>query len=161
MSNWAVISLGHRFRGDDGVGPYVLDRLRPYIEPAVPCIESGGDLMNLLEMWRDRCVCLVDAVDASDLEIGAIVRCDGLSASVLPSHCTSSSHGFSLKEALDLGRLVQAMPLRLDIYGICGGHFAISAGLSAAVQATADIVAQEILALINTHNGGAPCTSTR
>lgn len=159
MSDWAVISLGNRFRGDDSVGPYVLHRLRPHIEPAVPCIENGGDMANLLEVWKDRYVCLVDAVADDDLTTGAILRVDGLAAEILPSLCTTSSHGINLGEALEMGRLIQALPQRLEIYGICGENFAISAGLSPAVQAAAEIVEQEILALLNTHSGGSLCTN--
>lgn len=159
MSHWAVISLGNCFRGDDSVGPYVLQQLRPQIEPAVPCIEHGGDVVNLLQVWKDRHVCLVDAVATENRETGAILRIDGLSAAVLPSCCTTSSHGFNLNEALELGRLISAMPQRLEIYGICGENFAIGADLSPAVRVAAEIVEQEILTLINTHIGDRPCTS--
>ncbi|WGL17102.1 hydrogenase maturation protease [Microbulbifer bruguierae] len=159
MSDWAVISLGNRFRGDDSVGPYLLHRLRSQIEPAVPCIENGGDMVNLLEAWKDRRICLVDAVANDDLAAGAILRLDGLSETVLPSLCTTSSHGINLGEALEMGRLMHALPQRLDIYGICGENFAISAGLSPAVLAAAEIVEQEILDLLDTHTGGRTCTS--
>ena len=159
MNNWVVISLGNRFRRDDSVGPYVLQRLRPHIEPVVPCIENGGDILDLLDAWSGHHVFLVDAVATEDLESGAILRLDGLAQELLPSLCTTSSHGINLAEALEMGRIMGASPQSLDIYAICGTDFAIGDGLSPAVQAAADTVVQEILALLNSHTGGATCTS--
>lgn len=159
MSDWVVISLGNHFRGDDSVGAYVLQRLRPQIEPAVPCIENGGDMVNLLEAWKGQHVCLVDAVATEKAETGAVLCLDGLTEEVLPTLCTTSSHGINLAEALEMGRIMDALPRSLRIYGICGDNFAIGEGLSPRVQAAAETVVKEILTLLNTHTGGAPCMS--
>lgn len=145
MNAWAVISLGNRFRGDDSVGPYVLHRLRPRLAPGVLCIENGGDMAQLLEDWKDREVCLIDAVMTETHASGEIVRVDGLTEPMPESLCTTSSHGLNLAEAIALGEAVGSLPTRLDIFGICGENFALSAELSPPVKFAAARVEREIL----------------
>ncbi|WP_193164247.1 hydrogenase maturation protease [Microbulbifer hainanensis] len=160
MTDWAIISLGNRYRGDDGVGPFVLQRLRDRFGNSVDCIENSGDMTRLLEDWRDRHVCLVDAVSAEEREAGDIVLLDGLAEPMPPSLCGTSSHGFSLAEALELGRLFDSLPRRLAIYAICGENFANSAALSPAVEAAAVNVEKEILHLLTEQTGGPRCTNS-
>lgn len=159
VMDWTIISLGNRFRGDDSVGPYLLHRLSEQLGSAVHCIENGGDMTRLLEDWKDRSVCLVDAVMAEGRQSGDIIRLDGLAESVPLSLCTTSSHGLNLAEAIELGRVVGALPRRLNIYAICGENFATSAALSPAVAAAAEKVEQEILEYLMAQTGGPPCTS--
>ena len=160
MTDWTMISLGNRYRGDDGVGPFLLRRLRERLGSSVACIENGGDMTRLLEDWRDRHVCLVDAVAAEELEAGDIVLLDGLAKPMPPSLCGTSSHGFSLAEALELGRLLDSLPQRLVIYAICGENFASSAALSPAVEAAAVNVEEEILHLLTELQGGPRCMNS-
>ena len=148
MTDWTIISLGNRFRGDDSVGPYVLNCLRNRAGSKAECVENGGDMAQLLEEWRYRQVCMVDAVQDDTRSSGAIVRLDGLAEAMPRSLCTTSSHGLNLAEAIELGRLTDSLPRRLTIYAICGENFAMGFGLSPMVQASAHIVEQEILQLI-------------
>lgn len=156
---WTVISLGDRFRGDDGVGPLVLDELRRRYGEHLEGVENRGDMTQLLEDWRDRQVFLVDAVVAQDKSAGEILRLDGLTESVMQSVCTTSSHGLNLAEALELGHAVGALPERLNIYAICGENFATGAGLSPQVAASARRVAKEIGEHLQAQTGGPFCTS--
>ncbi|MFV8782647.1 hydrogenase maturation protease [Microbulbifer sp. SA54] len=159
MTDWMVISLGNRFRGDDSVGPYVLSRLREQVGEFVECVENGGDIGQLLKEWKQRPVCLVDAVMDERGRVGDIVRIDGLAETLPPSLSTTSSHGLSLAEAIELGKSLDALPRQLAIYAICGENFAISAGLTPAVKAAAAIVEKEILELLNMQAGGPQCMS--
>lgn len=160
MSGWAIISLGNRFRGDDSVGPYVLHRLRQQLEPAVSCIENGGDMAQLLEDWKGRKICLIDAVMTDTHASGEIVRVDGLAQSMPESLCGTSSHGLNLAEALQLGNSLNALPQQLNIFGICGENFAFSADLSPPVKRAAAQVEMEILQQFLGHTGGPQCTNT-
>ncbi|WP_323844236.1 hydrogenase maturation protease [Microbulbifer magnicolonia] len=160
MTDRAIISLGNRFRGDDSVGPYILHRIRQHLGDMVPCIENGGDMTQLLEQWRDRRVCLVDAVLAEGRAVGDVIRLDGLAAPIAHSVCGTSSHGLNLAEAIELGRAVGALPRSLDIYAICGENFATSAALSPAVAAAAAVVEREIVNFLMAQTGGPPCTNS-
>lgn len=148
MTDWTIISLGNRFRGDDSVGPYVLNCLRSRVGSKAEWIENGGDMAQLLDEWRQRQVCVVDAVQDDSRRSGDIVCLDGLVETMPKSVCTTSSHGLNLTEAIELGRLTDALPRRLTIYAICGENFAMGFGLSPEVQAAAYAVEQEILQLI-------------
>ncbi|SDK18131.1 hydrogenase maturation protease [Microbulbifer yueqingensis] len=160
MSGWTIISLGSRFRGDDGVGPYVLDRLRGRFAGRVPLVENGGDMPRLLQDWSGRWVCLVDAVIAEGHAVGDIIRLDGLVEAVAPSPCTTSSHGLNLAEALEMGKVVGALPARLEIFAVCGADFTTGTALSRAVKSAAASVEMEILELLATPHGGPECTNT-
>lgn len=160
MSDWAIISLGSRFRGDDGVGPYILDRLRGRFAGSVPLVENGGDMSRLLQDWSGRRVCLVDAVYTDSHAVGDIIRLDGLTEAIAPSGCTTSSHGLNLAEALEMGRIVGALPARLEIFAVCGADFSTGTALSRAVKSAAASVEMEILDLLTSSNGGAQCTNS-
>ncbi|WP_237056415.1 hydrogenase maturation protease [Microbulbifer sediminum] len=159
--SWAIISLGNRFRGDDSVGPYLLHRLRVRLGDAVDCLENGGDMTRLLEDWKGRGVCLVDAVVAQGRDLGEIIHLDGLTETLPAGVCTTSSHGFTLAEALELAHLLDSLPDKLEIYAICGSNFATGAPLSPAVLAAAKKVEQEILQYLAQQAGGPPCTNNR
>lgn len=154
MSCWTIIGLGNRFRGDDCVGPYIVHRLRNRLTSSVSCIENHGDMANLLEEWKHKRVCLIDAVQADDAQSGEIFRLDGLVEKFPESLCRASSHGLNLGEALELSQTLDALPEELHIYAICGKDFSFGAGLSTAVQAAAEQVEQEILANLNIQTGG-------
>ncbi|MBB5210423.1 hydrogenase maturation protease [Microbulbifer hydrolyticus] len=159
ITDWVVISLGHRFRGDDGVGPYLLERLRSREDCAVTCIENTGDMTRLLEDWRGRRVCLVDAVCDDTREVGEILWLDGLAEALPDSASTTSSHGLNLGEALALGRIMDALPLELRICAICGGNFSSSTELSPPVARAVAGAEQKILQHLIAQTGGPPCTN--
>ncbi|MBN8431615.1 hydrogenase maturation protease [Microbulbifer salipaludis] len=154
MSGWTIIGVGNRFRGDDSVGPYVIDRLRSRLPSSTPCIENNGDMTSLLDEWRQRRVCLIDALQAEDQATGAILRLNGLAEEIPPTLCRTSSHGLNLGEALALAGALDALPERLDLYAICGEDFSPNASLSAAVEDAARQVEREILEKLSLHTGG-------
>lgn len=158
-TEWIIISLGHRFRGDDGVGPYVLERLRNRRGVNLTCIENSGDMTRLLEDWRGRRVCLVDAVADESRPVGEVLWLNGLVEALPASACTTSSHGLNLREALELGRILGALPLELHICGICGENFASGTEMSPPVATAAARVEQSILQRFIAQTGGPPCTN--
>ncbi|WP_295797479.1 hydrogenase maturation protease [uncultured Microbulbifer sp.] len=158
-ASWVVISLGNRFRGDDSVGPYILHRLRSQLAGIAECIENSGDMTRLMEDWSGRRVCMVDALVDDSREVGDILRLDGLAEPMPESVSTTSSHGLNLGEAIELGRIMQALPLELKLFGICGRNFNTSAELSPAVIDAAVIVEKEILEQLIPQGGDHQCTN--
>ncbi len=65
----ALIGIGNRFRGDDGVGPELVDRLKsqiPNLKSQIELIDAGEVPENYLEkiiQSRPDTILLVDAVD--------------------------------------------------------------------------------------------------
>ena len=159
MSEVMVVSLGNRFRRDDGVGPYVLDKVRSHAGANIAYRENSGDVSGLLHDWCGRCVYLIDAAHAQVQRPGQVLEFDGLADELPGSLPLTSSHGLQLKDALQLGQAVDSLPSRLKVYAICGDDFGHGPGLSPMVQAAAEQVAQQILRKIDGNTGGARCTS--
>jgi hydrogenase maturation protease len=137
-----IACLGNRFRGDDGVGLLVADRLRA---AGVDVQECQDEPTRLLDSWRglDRLV-LVDAV-RSGAAPGTVHRIDA-SSGVLPRELgLSSSHLVGLAETLALARALDRLPPRVVVYGVEGAEFGASEAVTAAVAASVESVAADVL----------------
>ncbi|MBB3060109.1 hydrogenase maturation protease [Microbulbifer rhizosphaerae] len=156
MINTVVISLGHRFRSDDGVGPYILDRVRQGLGNDAVCIGNGGDVTRLLEDWMNRRVYLVDAACTDSRAPGEVIHLNGLEEELPASLSITSSHGLNLSEAIELGKLMGMLPHALDIYAICGEKFSTGGDLSPAVRISADMVAEYIVTELKTEQSYKP-----
>lgn len=143
-----IIGVGNRFRGDDGIGPALADRLRA--EPLESCdiVDSSGEAAELMELWEGHdLVVIVDAVK-SDMLPGTIHAVD-VGDDHLPLEAfQASTHTFGLAQAVELARALGRLPQRLIIYGVEGSDFAPGQAMSDAVSGTAEIVADRIRNLV-------------
>ncbi len=146
-----VIGVGNAWRGDDAAGLLVARRLQADHLPQVQISECLGTLSDIQEAWQDAAgVFVVDAVVSGGLP-GTIHRFDALGDGMPVQLSRSpSSHGWGVAEALALGRLFQALPPVLIIYGIEGKNFdpghKVSPEVAAAIPAAADRIRREIQA---------------
>ncbi len=112
-----VIGVGNRDRGDDGVGPLVVDEIRrswPEIETFV----AEGDLSDLAMRWgADQSVVIIDAI-RSGRPVGTIVEIDALAEQLPTQQGLLSSHGVGLAEAVELARLLDRLPRQLKVIGV-------------------------------------------
>jgi hydrogenase maturation protease len=136
-----VASLGQSARGDDGVGPEVVQKLAQVGPPEVRYLDAAGDPTRLLAAWSDAPIAwIVDAARAppgSPALPGRVRRLDG-TATVLPGEVVlTSSHALSLAETLALGRALGQLPQHLVIYAVEGSNFERKVGLGPAVKAAA------------------------
>lgn len=154
-----VVSLGNRYRRDDGVGAYVLDRIRSRAGENIVCRENSGDISGLLEDWRGRWVYLIDAAHDEVRRPGEVLEFDGLVDELPTNGPLTSSHGLQLQDALQLGQAINSMPRGLHVYAICGDDFSHGNDLSPLVQAAAEQVAQKILRKLDRYTGGEQCTN--
>ena len=139
-----VIGVGNRSRGDDAVGIRVVERLRGSVE----CYESNGDPSELIVLFGSATdVIVVDAM-VSGSPPGTITTTEitfgNAPSSVVPLFSQTSTHGFGVFEALELGRILGTIPRRLTVIGIEGADFSPGARLSPllerAVAQTADLI---------------------
>lgn len=134
-----VIGVGNRDRGDDGIGPAVVDELRRRGAPLATVVREG-DLADLAIVWRGRAdVLIVDACQTG-LPVGAVHRLDPASAAAV---APLSTHGVGVAEALELARHLNRLPERLELIGVeasCFDHGPMSADLADAVPRIADEV---------------------
>jgi hydrogenase maturation protease len=148
-----VIGLGNRIRGDDGAGPRVAELVAERA-PELEAIAWEREPTDLLTLWDDAAlVVLVDAVAGArpgswhrlELGEGPLSRRPGP---------TASTHVLTLAEVIELGRELARMPARLVIFGVEAAGFEAGAGLSPAVAAALDPLADAVLAEVETFAHG-------
>jgi hydrogenase maturation protease len=144
----AIIGIGNRWRRDDGIGPWVADRLA---ERGLPAVEHSGEGAGLIEAWSQaRAVIVVDAT-ASGAAAGTLYRLDAVTAE-LPRHFFRySSHLFGLAEAIATARTLGRLPEQLIVHGIEGGDFGFgdefTPAVAEAAAAVVERIAQDVAAL--------------
>lgn len=113
-----VIGVGNRDRGDDAVGPIVVDALRRRNDHRFTTLVVEGDLSDLALRWApDQRVVIIDALVGGG-EPGTIVAWDALSGRRGRAGIGLSSHGMGLADAIELGRMIGRLPGELTIVGV-------------------------------------------
>ena len=148
-----VIGIGNELRGDDGAGVEVARRLRgPARHAGIEVRELRGEPTRLLEAWEGcDAVVLVDTM-RSGAPAGTIRRFDASREPLpVPLRGSSSTHAFSLDQAIELGRALDRLPETVIVFAVEGRTFEAGSGLSeeleAMTQSLADAVLIEALAL--------------
>ena len=148
-----IIGAGNPDRGDDGVGRAVIAALRKRLgdraaEGNPTLIEHGGEATSLVDVMQDfERVVIVDAADF-DSKPGSYRRFEAGDAA-LPSELTElSSHGFGVPQAIELARVLGALPRRCSVYAIQAATFEAGASLSPGVADAVETVAEDIMTKI-------------
>lgn len=153
MSRRVVIGVGNAYRGDDGAGLAVVERLRGRVPEGVDVVACEEEPTRLMDAWEGaESVVVVDAV-ASGREPGSLHRFDAGTEPVLARAFRSSTHAFGVGEAIELARALGTLPAHVLVYGIEGAAFAAREGLSAPVEAAVGLLADAVLEEL--------CTSAR
>lgn len=158
MDEVLVIGVGNPYRGDDGVGVAVIDRLRDQGHANIEVVEESGESVALISRWTGRrFVIMVDAVSSGAVP-GTIARieCSGGSWQVGPRASAASTHGLGVADAVELGMVLDRLPDRLLIFGIEAGEVANGRGLTDAVAAVVDDVVGAIVDEVSVSIGGPP-----
>lgn len=136
-----ILGCGNRDRGDDAAGVLVAERLRALGIPALIC---SGESSELIDAWSNASNVLVIDCVLTGAPVGTVHAWD---AHQLPplAQIFVSTHGFGLREAIELSRTLGSLPARLRIYGIEGLSFAIGTSPSEEIQKSAEKVAARIV----------------
>jgi|GEM_PF-202275 len=158
-----VLALGSRFRGDDGVGPYVLDLIADHVRQSkrIDAIEGAEDAMALINAWQEADLAVVIDAAVSGVKPGTVHRLDGGAQLLTRELAGCSSHGLGLAEAVELARLIGRMPQRLLVYAIEVATLEAGAPLSAAVRAAANTVNLEIRTQLAPYEDSMDCDPQR
>jgi len=152
-----VVGVGRSDRGDDGVGPAVVQLVASRLpgESGVRIL-AQEDPTALLDLWggHDHVV-VVDAVVTGDAA-GTIHRFDvGAEAPPLPAGvraqvAQAGTHAIGLGTAVELGRALHRLPARVVVLGVEAGCLDIGTALSSpvadSVEAAAALVWKELAA---------------
>lgn len=139
------IALGHEYRSDDGVGVAVMAQMKSAHAELFEFIHHSGDPTDLIDLWHNRDVVLVDAAYFMGKESGAITVFDPLSENSLAQCKSTSSHALSLQDALSFGEVLNKMPRTIRIYAIAGEDFDSGTQLSRPVKAAIAPCIEQIL----------------
>ena len=148
-----VVGLGNPLRGDDGVGPRLVDELlRRQLPPWVSVVDCGSGGLDLLRLWDGwPRVVVVDAADVAQ-EPGRFVRFTPDEARLLTADDRFSMHNAGLAEALALARALQ-MPLpSIVVFGVQPQQLDWQEGLSPAVTATLPELVEAVLREVGEDN---------
>lgn len=153
MTRRVVIGVGNAYRGDDGAGLAVVERLRGRVPDGVEVVGFEQEPTRLMDAWDGAdAVVVVDAV-ASGGEPGTLHRFDA-SADAVPARVfRSSTHAFGVGDAVEIARALGTLPRRVLVYGIEGADFDAREGLSPRVEAAVGRLADTVLEEL--------CTSAR
>jgi hydrogenase maturation protease len=137
-----VIGVGNPYRRDDGLGPYVVDRLRALGLPESMLAVSRGETTELMDFWDGADLAVViDAVRSEPCHPGRIHR---LTVFDPPGERSRAAHGLDLGEAVELARVLGRLPARLVLFAVEVADTGYGVGLSAPVAAAGERAAEEI-----------------
>jgi hydrogenase maturation protease len=142
-----VLGLGNPFRGDDGVGPRIIEELtRRGLPEGVTALDvgtAGLDLLNILEGWEQAVI--VDAAEIGQ-EPGQFMRFTPDEARLTQTDDLFSLHNAGLSEALALAdALGQTLP-KLVIFGVQPAEIDWREGLSPTVEAAVPALTDAVIA---------------
>lgn len=150
-----IFGVGNPQRGDDAVGPMVIDSLRERLDPEKDRVEMrvlSGDLVDLGLSWHsDQDVVIVDAMVGGGSP-GTIAEFDGLDGVPL-GQGTVSSHTIGIAEAVELARLLNRLPRSLTIISVEGLTFQHFDPPSTAVAASIPLVVDRLVERCGTMTG--------
>jgi len=140
-----VIGIGNEYRGDDAAGRLVARQMNGDTPPDVKVCECSGESATLMETWQgfDR-VYLVDAVESRQPP-GSIHRIAAHEQELPRDFFHTSTHAFSLAEAIELARALDQLPEQVFVYGIEGQWFEAGQKLTPAVKEAIPQVAEKII----------------
>lgn len=143
-STCVFIGIGNPYRGDDGVGAFVADKLYQEDLPNLDVLKHRGEGTDLLDLWGGyQSVMICDAV-VSGVAPGTIHRFQ-LPEDALPAETfRCSTHVFSLVDVIKLAEALDQLPPKILIYGIEGQQFEQGESLSSVVKAAALTIVGEI-----------------
>ncbi|MBN1179661.1 MAG: hydrogenase maturation protease [Anaerolineae bacterium] len=141
-----ILGLGNPLRGDDGVGPQIVDLLnRQALPPGVTALDGGAGgigLLHTLEGWER--VVVVDAADVGRAP-GEVVRFTPERVRLAEQAEGVSIHAAGLADALAMARALDRPLPPMVIFGVQPERIGWGEGLSPAVAAALPDLIQAIL----------------
>ncbi|MGI1661482.1 hydrogenase maturation protease [Palleronia sp. KMU-117] len=149
-----VIGVGHPFRRDDGVGPWLAAELARRGIEATAHTGDGAGLVEVLAQAAETGEALLFAdATQSGAPPGTVVVLDAHAAPLPPDTFRNSTHEFGLAAAVETARALGLLPASVVIVGIEGQDFTFGDGLSAPVEAAALAVLDRLVRALGAESG--------
>ena len=139
-----VIALGNILRGDDGIGPVVIQKLEKR-KPSLPVklCDVGSDAFTILDYLLDSDPILIIDCARMGKKPGTVQKMVTKSTELLPESVGMSLHGFSLAEILQMARSM-GVNKDLSIIGVEPDTVQFNSGLSEVVKKSIPIIIKMI-----------------
>jgi hydrogenase maturation protease len=145
MDDIIVVGIGNPYRGDDAAGWAVIDGLMETAGSAIKLVKERGDIAELIEIFdHHKTVYLVDACQ-SGAPVGTWQRIDAHNQPIMDENPQTSTHGFSVSQAISLAKNLDQLPNKLILYLINGENYSVSEALSPSVAKSVDGVIKALL----------------
>ncbi len=139
-----LIGIGNEYRCDDSIGLYVIRLLKEQYLPETIIVESSGDGVELIELFRSaRMTILIDAVSSGG-KPGTVYQFEAHKQPLPARLSFQSTHMFGVGEAIELARVLKHIPPILLVYAIEGENFSTGVGLSSKVEEAAYTVVEQV-----------------
>lgn len=134
MAALTVIGVGNRLRGDDAIGPLLIDALSMLPESEIELVDAGSDALGLLEYFEGRDQVLI--VDACRMghKPGTLLEFEPSQIDMVIVDDPLSLHGLGLAETIKMAESLQILPDDLKIIGIEPDSIQFNGSLSTPVQ---------------------------
>jgi hydrogenase maturation protease len=143
-----LIGAGNRWRRDDGVGAWLVERLGVRLGTAVETRLLSGEGAGLIDAWQGHAtVWLFDAAAPSGRP-GRVTRIAAHAQPVPAELCHHSTHRFGVGEAIEMARVLGQLPERLELVAVEGLDFGEGEGLSEVLERAAEMQLDELEALL-------------
>ncbi len=143
-----VVGIGNPFRGDDGVGPYVAERVAALHLPDVEVVVEADPLELLDLLDKPGALVVLDAVapqgDPGRVTVWTVDDLPGPRASGPPN----GTHGLGVLETLALARALGRLRARVVIVGVEAASDQPGASLSSEVRARLDDAVDAVRAAV-------------
>lgn len=151
-----IISLGNELRGDDGIGPRVLEQLTKIKHPIpIKFINAGADAFIILEHLVDSDPLVLIDCAQMDMAPGSVIKFEIDSQSLKKTDRLLGLHGFSFAEIVQLAQQV-GKPASCTVVGIEPKSTEIDTPLSLeveeAIPRAMQLVLKEIDSYANSEN---------
>ena len=144
MKRLRIIGYGARFRRDDGAGLAAGRLLLESPPQGAEVLLAEGDGLDLLEKLKGAQKAVVIDAMRSGAAPGSVRLFRPLSRGLPKKGFALSTHAVGLREAIELGRGLGALPPSLSVYGIEGEDFSLGEGLTPKVEAAVRKLARRL-----------------
>jgi hydrogenase nickel incorporation protein HypA/HybF len=145
VSRLLVIGAGNALRGDDGIGPFVAERLAT--EGAVTARSVDGSSGTLLEAWEGfDDVVVVDAAASVEHAPGSVLCFDAGAGPLPATALRRSTHDLGVRDAIEMARALGRLPALLTVVAVVGSDFSPLAPLTPAVRRAGEQLAARLAA---------------
>ncbi len=143
-----VAGIGNVYRGDDGVGPVVAQRVTASMPASVHVMSEVSEPLDLITAWDGVPLAIVVDAVVSEAAPGTVHELE-VHGPLPAMFRRLSTHVFGVAQVIELGKVLHRMPQRLVVIGVEAADMTQGRlDLTPAVAAAVDVVVARVRKLV-------------